>query len=74
MLTTLLAIVFFSLLFAGMAIGVILANKPVKGSCGGIGASGDCGLCGKSRQCRKDEADGDEIDMTVEASETVEPR
>ena len=74
MLTTLLAVIFFSLLFAGMAIGVILANKPVKGSCGGIGASGECGLCGKSTQCRKEAADEDEINMTVEPSDTAESR
>jgi uncharacterized protein len=54
MMTTVIAILFFSLLFAGMAIGVIFANKPVKGSCGGLGASAACGLCGKSGECRKD--------------------
>ncbi len=52
MLTTVLAaIVLFLLLFLGMSIGVVLSNKPVKGSCGGLGAAGakgDCGLCGKS--------------------------
>lgn len=50
MLTTIIvAIVLFALLFAAMAIGVILANKPVRGSCGGIGARGtrtDCEICG----------------------------
>ena len=55
MLTTILAILFFGLLFAGMAIGVIFANKPVKGSCGGIGASGVCGVCGKTEACEDEE-------------------
>jgi uncharacterized protein len=48
--TVVAAIVIFLLLFFGMAIGVVLSNKPVKGSCGGLGAvgvQGDCGLCGK---------------------------
>jgi len=50
MLMTMLAtIVLFGVLFAGMAIGVILANKPVKGTCGGLNAAGaerECELCG----------------------------
>ena len=50
MLTTLIAtFVFFAVLVAAMAIGVILSNKPIKGSCGGIGATSlkeDC-FCGK---------------------------
>ncbi len=59
MLTTLVvAILLFLLLFAGMAIGVIFSNKPVKGSCGGLGAAGlkgDCDICGGDRdRCRKE--------------------
>jgi uncharacterized protein len=47
--TVVAAIALFALLFAGMAIGVILSNKPVKGSCGGLGAAGvsaPCEICG----------------------------
>lgn len=64
MLTTMIAaIVLVGLLFAGMAVGVIFANKPVKGSCGGLGAAGidgKCGLCGRdvSESCESDEEDG----------------
>lgn len=62
MLTTiLLTVVLFGILFAGMAIGVILSNKPVKGSCGGLGAvglAGECEICGGDRaRCREQEAD-----------------
>lgn len=50
MLATILAsFVIVALLFAGMAIGVILSNKPVKGSCGGLAALGmkdGCEICG----------------------------
>ena len=61
MLTTIfLSILAFGALFSAMAIGVILSNKPVKGSCGGLGAaglSGDCDMCGgKPENCEKEEA------------------
>ena len=46
-----LSVLIFGLLMAGMAIGVIVAGKPISGSCGGVGAAlGEedyqCELCG----------------------------
>jgi hypothetical protein len=44
-----LTLAFLLLVVAAMAIGVIFADKPIKGSCGGIqalGLGGDCDICG----------------------------
>lgn len=64
MLTTVLAaIVVFALLFAGMAVGVIFSNKPIKGSCGGmanLGIAGDCEICGGDMN-KCDESDDDTV-------------
>lgn len=49
--TVLLAIVVLLVLVAAMSIGVIMGRKPIKGSCGGVGAAlGEteyiCPMCG----------------------------
>lgn len=46
-----LSILFFGLLIAAMAVGVIMGGKPISGSCGGVGAAlGEedyiCDICG----------------------------
>lgn len=47
--TFLAAFVVIAVLIAGMAVGVLFSNKPIKGSCGGMSALGmksDCEICG----------------------------
>lgn len=49
MATMLLAFVVIAIMITGMAIGVILQNKPIKGTCGGIASLGldkSCDICG----------------------------
>ncbi len=51
----------FLIAFTGMAIGAIIANKHIKGSCGGIGAimgKSACDVCSMKKQC---ESSGREI-------------
>lgn len=52
MTTILLSIGLVCILFAAMAIGVMLGRQPIKGSCGGmsaLGLKGDCEICGGDR-------------------------
>ena len=39
-------LIILSLAFFGMSIGVILKNKPLQGSCGGLIQEGECSICG----------------------------
>ncbi len=58
MLTYLFAVLVFVLVVVGMALGVILANKPIKGSCGGMSAIGidaNCDICGGNPQICEEE-------------------
>lgn len=52
MTTVLLSIGLFLLLFAAMAVGIMLGREPIKGSCGGMAALGlksGCEICGGDR-------------------------
>lgn len=58
MATLLLSFVVLLTVMVAMAIGVIVQGKPIKGSCGGIGALGmgrACDICGGNTQkCEKE--------------------
>lgn len=50
----------FALFFLLMSVGVLLSNKAIKGSCGGIGTvmgeeNKPCEFCGKTSPCESDE-------------------
>ncbi|MAD57899.1 MAG: hypothetical protein CMK44_04910 [Porticoccus sp.] len=57
MLELFLAFLVLALLIMGMAVGVIMGKKPIKGSCGGVGAALNennykCDLCeGDKNKC-----------------------
>ncbi len=58
MTTMLVVFAVMLLIVAGMAVGVIFANKPIKGSCGGmsaVGLDGACDICGGDKEkCEKE--------------------
>ena len=51
-MTVFITILIFGLAILGLSIGVIFDNKPIQGSCGGIGADESCTICeGDSQKC-----------------------
>ena len=50
MSTFVAAFIIIALAFSALAIGLILRNKPIEGSCGGVMTSedGSCSICGKT--------------------------
>ena len=58
------ALTIFLLAFSGMAIGVLLANKRLSGSCGGLSSLpgvDQCGACGRDLRQVADEGCGKSI-------------
>ena len=45
-MTAYLSIIILGIAIFGLSIGVIFNNKPIQGSCGGIGADESCTICG----------------------------
>jgi hypothetical protein len=50
MSTFIAAFLVIAIAFSALAIGLILRNKPIEGSCGGVMTSEDgaCSICGKT--------------------------
>ncbi len=45
------------LAFFGLSLGVVFNNKPIQGSCGGVGADESCTICsGDPQKCEELEA------------------
>ena len=52
-----LSIIVLGIAIFGLSIGVIFNNKPIQGSCGGIGADESCTICsGDTEKCDSIEA------------------
>ncbi|MEX1224237.1 MAG: (Na+)-NQR maturation NqrM [Pirellulales bacterium] len=69
MTTFIAALVAFIVAMGAMAVGVILSNRTIKGSCGGLnGATNEsgetmCSLCGTpSPECRGEQAEEEPVE------------
>ncbi len=70
-----LSFIIILVLVAGMSVGVIFSNRPIKGTCGGMAAMGigqDCDICGGDLdKCEEENAkkdDGEKTDLAYDAS------
>lgn len=67
MTTLLLSFLIIGILIIGMSIGVIMGRKPIKGSCGGVGAAlkdknYKCSLCdGDPDKCENKDKDNTKV-------------
>ena len=77
MLLLVSAIVVMALVMAGMAIGVMMGRKPLKGSCGGVAAAlGEenytCEICGGDpNKCDESDSDSNKLVKTKNATSTA---
>ena len=57
MSTFIVSFVIFAIVVAAMAVGVIVNNRSIKGSCGGLndidGLQGACDICEGRKACRR---------------------
>lgn len=61
----LLTVAIFAMLMTGMAVGVIFSNKPLRGSCGGVGTDCACEEAGTPGACK---IEGNDADASVPPS------
>ena len=75
-MTVLLSVIVLLLVVSGMAIGVMMGRKPIKGSCGGlnaIGIDGECEICGGNpAKCDAEDKSSADSQLLVNAMQKKE--